>query len=1012
MNDIQLSTFKKDGELTKENVAVLGQQAGNLIKDIAPYLQVSDSEVQHYMDVNSLSTLQKMRFFRLKSCMTSKDEDISQFLSQKMERLFAAMYPMQYKMAYGITSYSGKTNLIIGVECDEAESIVRQVIEGLLSGIEITTHEVGFEKGAETFEHCGVLAGVPIKELNDKQQEFNISTLMRSLNGMDYTVLYLAKPMPLGDIQAKYGEIVSVRDKCFAVSKRNLANQTNETNTTGSSYGTTKTWSGGGMLAGQIGPVIIGGNGSYSKANSITESLSKAIGSSETISYEIQNGFALEMMEYCDKAIERLRKAQSIGMWETAIAYGAKSKLSAQIIHACLNAELAKDSTDVLPARGFSWKGKLAIPKLDGQNPLLVPITSSELGFMCTPPFESVPDFELKKGKVFPMIAQATDGVAIGKVTDGNRPLDYMDFSLNEDDLNKHTFVAGITGSGKTTTVKGILRNCKKPFMVIESAKKEYRNIIMPEGRKVEVYTLGKPEIHCLQFNPFYVQCGVNLQTHIDFLKDLFNASFSFYGPMPYILEKCLQNIYRNKGWNLTLGYHPFLVKQQNIAKIFDYDYMQKQYALNAHKNLFPTMEDLKAEVQRYVEQNMDYEGEVAGNVKTAILARLESMCVGSKGFMFNTNEVLDMNKLMNENAILELEGLPDDSDKAFCVGVLVIFIKEYRQVQQEKVDNSHGLKHLLVIEEAHRLLKNVDTERSSESLGNPKGKAVEHFTNMIAEMRSYGQGVIIAEQIPSKLAPDVIKNSSNKIIQRVVSSDDQYLVSNTIGLNKEDALQLGSLRTGFALCHKEGMSLPVMVKINPIVDNQISDDDQFLQQEGQMFFNINYCSIMESVVDEMDLSCIQLLNSIMAEDNDTITRTLNVCRERIQKLVNRKGVSLIMLREKEKLFGKLLLNGIVSLLVNGVYKLNDLMSNDLYNHLKAFLEQGNSSEIVKIQEGLRAGYQQAPKNRCVHIICELIKQDYNANVDIRGSIGRYFVLPEEKLYDEIEDKIRKDVSA
>ena len=153
--------------------------------------------------------------------------------------------------------------------------------------------------------------------------------------------------------------------------------------------------------------------------------------------------------------------------------------------------------------------------------------------------------------------------------------------------------------------------------MVIESAKKDYRNIDLPTGRKpVEFYTLGKPEIRCLQFNPFYIQCGINLQTHIDFLKDLFNASFSFYGPMPYILEKCLHNVYRNKGWNLTLGYHPHLVNRDNIARIFDYKYMKKQYALKSHKYLFPTMQELKEEVKRYIEEEMQYDGEVGGNIK------------------------------------------------------------------------------------------------------------------------------------------------------------------------------------------------------------------------------------------------------------------------------------------------------------------------------------------------------------------------------------------------------------
>lgn len=116
---------------------------------------------------------------------------------------------------------------------------------------------------------------------------------------------------------------------------------------------------------------------------------------------------------------------------------------------------------------------------------------------------------------------------------------------------------------------------------------------------------------------------------------------------------------------------------------------------------------------------------------------------------------------------VFELEGLADDSDKAFCVGLFIILISEYRQTVKDIAVSEKELSHLLVIEEAHRLLKNVDTERSTEEIGNPKGKAVEHFTNMIAEMRSYGQGVMIAEQIPTKLAPDVIKNTSFFMAQR-----------------------------------------------------------------------------------------------------------------------------------------------------------------------------------------------------------------------------------------------------
>ena len=317
---------------------------------------------------------------------------------------------------------------------------------------------------------------------------------------------------------------------------------------------------------------------------------------------------------------------------------------------------------------------------------------------------------------------------------------------------------------------------------------------------------------------------GVSPQVHIDYLKDLFNASFSFYGPMPYILEKCLHTIYRNKGWDLTLGYHPMIAKTDSRTDFFKTEYAKTQYAKQSHKYIFPTMQELKDEISRYVEEELKYDGEVAGNVKTAMKVRLENLCVGAKGYTFNTNEFIDIKMLLNDKAVFELEGLADDSDKAFSVGLLVIFINEYRQVEQETNGNQEAsLKHLLVIEEAHRLLKNVETERSTETLGNPKGKAVEHFTNMIAEMRSYGQGVIVAEQIPAKLAPDVIKNSSTKIVQRIVSADDQQIIANTIGISDNDAMQLGAVETGYAFCHKEGMVLPTVIKVS----------DSFVDDEG-----------------------------------------------------------------------------------------------------------------------------------------------------------------------------------
>lgn len=996
---------------------VLGEQAGALIQAVSPYLSISQVSIRDHLDKNSAQIVDGMRFFRLSSCTTEQVDDLAAFLNEKMDKLFTAIHSLGVPIAYGVVSYEGKTNLVLGVGSKDAKEVIESFVKGLLTGIELIPYATNFTSRNTSAQKGGIVSAVPIVRIDDEKQKFDISTLMRSLNGQDYTVLCIAKPYSLEQVQKKYSEIVNIRDKCFAVSKKNLARQINESDTNTITNTKSKSFNFGSMAGVIIGPVMLGSNAGSSFSKSVSESVAKTIGTSNTVSHDVQNGFALELMEYCDKAIERLRQGQNMGMWGTAIAYSANKAITANIIQACLCGELAKPVSDILPLQKFSYnlkeKEQILIPSFEKENPLFAPITSSELGMLCTPPYEAVPDFELKQGKVYPMIASSPDGVVIGKVSDGQRPLEHMDFSLSEMDLNKHTFICGITGSGKTTTVKGILKNCSKPFMVIESAKKEYRNIDIG-NRLLEIYTLGKPELNCLQFNPFYIQCGINLQTHIDFLKDLFNASFSFYGPMPYILEKCLHNIYRKKGWNLTLGYHPYLVNMKNSVNVFDSEHLKKQYALKAHKYLFPTMQDLKDEVKRYIDVELQYDGEVGGNIKTAMLARLDSLCVGSKGFMLNTHEPIAIGKLMQENVVFELEGIADDSDKAFCVGLLVIFINEYRQVfKDEHPTEKFGLQHLLVIEEAHRLLKNVDTEKSSENMGNPKGKAVEHFTNMIAEMRSYGQGVIIAEQIPSKLAPDVIKNSSNKIIQRVVSADDQTLVANTIGIKEEDAVYLGSLKTGYALCHKEGMSLPVFVDVNSVEDNIVLDENILTEREGKMFEEINLSLIKENTASIINSLSLKLLNAVLAQSPELVIDTIDLCKQSLKKELTKKSVALVFCSNSDQLFGSVLADGVMQLLVNGVYSFRNLLDNDLYEKiLKLFVkEKGEDLAAVRYALEYKQGYMQNPKNRCMVIISELIKQKYDKTVNIKKSIQQYFMVEEESLFGEIEAIVRKGVS-
>ncbi len=1069
MNNIEFTPQQKAYmEEFNSDSKTIGDQTAKFLKLIYPSYLVDKNNIEPHIDEKSTIQLESMTFFRINSCTADNVDKIFENVNERFEKLFTALYSIDIPVAYGLISRDGITNLVLGVYSKTDVESVKAITQGMLSGIEITKITPSFTVTNNNEIHHGILAGIPSLYVKEQKQTFSLSSIMRSLNGQNYSLLFIAKPVSNDVISQNISELISVKDKAFAISKRNIvrsssfsktsAKATNVNDTKNNIAGPIGGGSGatvgviagallgtivspglgtaggaaiGGTIGGGLGTIIgsiVGKGESHSEGYS--NSISEAITDGKSISGDIQNGFAIELMNYADNAIERLKAGQNNGIWQTAIVYSAESKISRNIIRACLSGELSKLDAEKLPMLAFEPKtfgrDALRIPSFlenSQQNPLCTYINSAELGLLCTVPTESVPDFELRLEKKFPLIASRLENnkIPIGNVLDGKRPLNNMPFGLSEQDLNKHTFVCGITGSGKTTTVKKILIEANKPFLVIESAKKEYRNIAVD----TIIYTPGKPEINAPRINPFYIMPGVSPQIHIDYLKDLFNASFSFYGPMPYILEKCLHTVYRNKGWDLTLGYHPMLINNNSPIDFFNIEHTKIQYAKQSHKYLFPTMQELKDEISRYVEEELKYDGEVAGNVKTAMKVRLENLCVGAKGYTFNTSEFIDFEKFLDNNIIFELEGLADDSDKAFSVGLLIILINEYRQVQKEISGNQRmSLNHLLVIEEAHRLLKNVDTERSTETLGNPKGKAIEHFTNMLAEMRSYGQGVIVAEQIPTKLAPDIIKNSSTKIVQRIVSADDQQTIANTIGISADDAIQLGTLETGYAFCHKEGMVLPTPVKISDKfldsdgeekeLDLFVSDEKLYNTNNNNRFNEINLSIIHSSFGGDILIKrkIFAFFNTLMVEPESVVVCSCDKLMKYVTNKIKQNDIRLTFADDPmifAHLTARFLTELTVTMMVKGVCQSKVLPEDSFIELLEQTLYAPTDDKIRRIKTILHSLYSKNLTGYARTNVSKLIYRSLKKNTDIPATIREYFIDVSDQTVAEIEKMVKGD---
>jgi DNA helicase HerA-like ATPase len=136
---------------------------------------------------------------------------------------------------------------------------------------------------------------------------------------------------------------------------------------------------------------------------------------------------------------------------------------------------------------------------------------------------------------------------------------------------------------------------------------------------------------------------------------------------------------------------------------------------------------------------------------------RLSSLRLGTTGRFLEGGHPVDVSRLLRRNTVLEIEDVGDDRDKAFLMGTVLLRLAEHLRLARRKTPGGQpGLRHLTVVEEAHRLLRRPDRE------GGPAAHAVELFAGLLAEVRAYGEGIVIAEQIPAKLIPDVIKNKFN----------------------------------------------------------------------------------------------------------------------------------------------------------------------------------------------------------------------------------------------------------
>lgn len=389
------------------------------------------------------------------------------------------------------------------------------------------------------------------------------------------------------------------------------------------------------------------------------------------------------------------------------------------------------------------------------------------------------------------------DGLYLGLSDTGYK----VTFPINL--FKKHAFISGVPGGGKTNTMLYLVTTLWKEFgirfLVLEPAKQEYRALARVEG--MEDLCIFSPKANTrfpLHINPFEFPKGLTLAEHIANLKAVFAGAFELPPPSPHFIDSCIEQIYIDKGWNV--------------------------FSINDGTLPYPTMQELYDSLKVAVE-NSSYEGEIRGNLRAVLEIRIGSLLKREIGNVYNVaNSIIRPEEWLEVPAIIELEAL-GEGPANFMSLLITTLIRETLNIRKLNGSNSNELNHIIFYEEAHNLIGPETTSSNGDSV-DPKISATKFVVKMLAEVRSLNEGIVIADQLPTVMAAEVLKNTGLKIGHRMTSQDDRQLLGGTMSASAAQLEEQGTYLPGDALVYYEGLLKPFKMKIAQWEDGDIETGD------------------------------------------------------------------------------------------------------------------------------------------------------------------------------------------
>ena len=399
---------------------------------------------------------------------------------------------------------------------------------------------------------------------------------------------------------------------------------------------------------------------------------------------------------------------------------------------------------------------------------------------------------------------------------------------VNQNLLTEHLFITGGTGSGKSTYIKHIISSLghNVHYMIIDPVKEEYisfANELSKNSARKKPKTISfqyNNEEEMFKINPFVIPEGIVLNSYIAFLANVFSGLMpSSLATFDYIL-----GMIRNSYIKLFLEKYKFNALKSKWVERYLFDPVFSHEQLRADSKLYPTLKDFETYGMTWI-----YEMTSLKNENT--VKRLSEFDINIRRYFerwfqkfefvypliyktFSLSNEKEYYKYLDsidkEDIIITLKGVENSVEK----NSLFLYFVGLLNMHRRSKGQSYTLKHMTILEEAHRIIPKDIATKNLEITDSVSQHSNELVANMLAEIRGFGESIVISEQSSKKIINDAITNTSTKIIKKINDGEDIERLGESLSLSPFERKFLPYLNKEEMLVFVSGVNQPVYLSL------------------------------------------------------------------------------------------------------------------------------------------------------------------------------------------------------